>query len=213
MELFNKRLIPIVVINNAEDAYALATTLVEAGLPIAEVTFRTEAAAESIAIMSEVEGMVVGAGTVLEPAQVELAVEAGAQFLMSPGVRADIIREAQLAGKPIFPGIGTPGEIMAAQALGLDTVAVFPVDLFGGSRAISALSAPFTTTSFIPTGGVKQKNLAEYLTMDCVPAVSGTWMTPQALIDSCAFSGITKLVKEALDAVALIPNNYSRPQG
>ncbi|MCL1923022.1 MAG: bifunctional 4-hydroxy-2-oxoglutarate aldolase/2-dehydro-3-deoxy-phosphogluconate aldolase [Propionibacteriaceae bacterium] len=210
MELFKHRLIPIVVINDAEDAYELATTLVKAGLPVAEVTFRTEAAAESIAIMSEVESMIVGAGTVVDPAQVELAVEAGAQFLMSPGLRADIVREAQLAGKPILPGVGTPGDIMAAQALGIDTVEVFPVDLYGGPRAITALSAPFTTTRFVPTGGVSIKNMEEYLTMDCVPAVGGTWMTPGKLIDARDFEGITKLVKEALAAVELIPNNCTR---
>ena len=201
MNLFAKRIIPVVVIHDEEDAYPLARTLVEAGLPIAEVTFQTEAAAESIAIMSEVESMVVGAGTVVTPAQVELAVEAGAQFLMSPGLRTDIVREAQLAGKPVIPGAVTPGEIMAAQALGIDTVRFFPASLYGGPPAIAALDMPFSNVNFIPVGGVSPKNLAEYLTLSCVPAVAGSWMVPQDLIETGDFDGIAALVREALELV------------
>ncbi|MDR0489347.1 MAG: bifunctional 4-hydroxy-2-oxoglutarate aldolase/2-dehydro-3-deoxy-phosphogluconate aldolase [Propionibacteriaceae bacterium] len=202
MDLFAHRIIPIVVIHDAEDAYPLARTLVEAGLPIAEVTFRTEAAAESIAIMSEVEGMTVGAGTVVTPDQVEFAVESGAQFLISPGLRADIVREAQLQGKPILPGCITPGDIMAAQALGINTVKFFPADRFGGPEGIAGLSAPFATTQFVPTGGVSASNMAGYLRLPCVPAVAGSWMVPQHLLETGDFDGIAALVREALGIVA-----------
>ena len=199
MDLFAYRIIPLVVIHNAEDAEPLGKALIAGGIPLAEVTFRTDAAAESIAIMSDIEGLTVGAGTVTTPDQVELAVEAGAQFLVSPGLRADIVREAKLVGKPILPGTVTPGEIMAAQALGVDTVKFFPASLYGGPAAIKALAAPFTTMKFVPTGGVNASNLADYLALDCVPAVGGSWMIPQKLLEARDFDAISALCREALD--------------
>jgi len=204
MDLFAYRIIPLVVIHDADDAEPLGQALIAGGLPIAEVTFRTDAAAESIAIMSDIEGLTVGAGTVLTPDQVELAVEAGAQFLVSPGLRADIVREAKLAGKPILPGAVTPGEIMAAQALGVETVKFFPSSLYGGPAAIEALAAPFTTMQFVPTGGVNPTNLASYLALDCVPAVGGSWMVPSALLDARDFDAITALCREAVDLASRV---------
>jgi len=199
MDLFAYKIIPLVVIHNADDAHPLAEALIAGGIPMAEVTFRTDAAAESIAIMSEIEGLTVGAGTVVTPDQVELAVEAGAQFLVSPGLRADIIREAKLTGKPILPGTVTPTDIMAAQALGIQTVKFFPANLFGGPEAIKALAAPFTTMKFVPTGGVNPSNLTDYLALDCVPAVGGSWMVPAKMIDDHDFDGITALCRQAVD--------------
>ena len=198
MDLFAYRIIPVVVLKDAADAGPLGEALVAGGLPIAEVTFRTDAAAESIAIMSEIDGLTVGAGTVVEPSQVELALEAGAQFLVSPGLRADIVREARLAGKPMLPGAVTPSEIMEAQSLGVDTVKFFPAQLFGGAKAIKALAGPFTTMKFIPTGGVSAANLAEYLSLACVPAVGGSWMVPSDLIAAQNFTAITQLCREAV---------------
>ena len=204
MDLFTYRIIPLVVIHNAEDAEPLGKALIAGGIPLAEVTFRTDAAAESIAIMSDIEGLTVGAGTVTTPDQVELAVEAGAQFLVSPGLRADIVREAKLVGKPILPGTVTPGEIMAAQALGVDTVKFFPASLYGGPAAIKALAAPFTTMKFVPTGGVNPSNLADYLELDCVPAVGGSWMIPQKLLEARDFDAISALCREALDLASKV---------
>jgi len=204
MDLFDYRIIPLVVIQDAEDAEPLGRALIAGGVPIAEVTFRTDAAAESIAIMSDIDGLTVGAGTVLTPDQVELAIEAGAQFIVSPGLRADIVREAKLAGKPILPGAVTPGEIMAAQALGIDTVKFFPASLYGGAAAVKALAAPFTTMKFVPTGGVNASNLADYLALDCVPAVGGSWMIPQKLLEAHDFDAISALCRQALDLASRV---------
>lgn len=202
MELFAHRIIPVVVLHDAAHAQPLGEALIAGGLPIAEVTFRTDAAAECIAIMSEIEGLTVGAGTVVTPAQVELAVEAGAQFLVSPGLRPDIVREAQLVGKPCLPGAVTPTEIMEAQALGLETVKFFPANLYGGAAAIKALAAPFSTMSFVPTGGVSPANLTDYLSLKCVPAVGGSWMVPSDLIAAGDFAAVSALCRTAVDLVA-----------
>ena len=201
MDLFAYRIVPLVVIHDAADAYPLGQALLAGGLPVAEVTFRTEAAAESIAIMSEIEGLTVGAGTVVTTAQVELAVEAGAEFLVSPGLRADIVREAQLAGRTILPGAVTPSELMAAEALGIDTVKFFPADLYGGAAAIQSLAAPFTAMKFVPTGGVSPDNLAEYLSLPFVPGVCGSWMVPPSLIQAQDFDAITILCRQAMEMV------------
>ncbi|MCL2783968.1 MAG: bifunctional 4-hydroxy-2-oxoglutarate aldolase/2-dehydro-3-deoxy-phosphogluconate aldolase [Propionibacteriaceae bacterium] len=204
MNIFAYRIIPVIVIHDAEDAEPLGEALIAGGLPMAEITFRTEAAAESIAIMSEIDGLTVGAGTVVTTAQVELAVEAGAKFLASPGCRADVIREAQLAGRPILPGTVTPSEIMAAAALGIDTVKFFPANLYGGATAIKALAAPFTSVKFVPTGGVSPENLTDYLQLDCVPAVGGSWMVPADLIKAKDFSAISSLCRQAVELAASV---------
>ncbi|MDR0285842.1 MAG: bifunctional 4-hydroxy-2-oxoglutarate aldolase/2-dehydro-3-deoxy-phosphogluconate aldolase [Propionibacteriaceae bacterium] len=199
MDMFAYRIVPVVVIQDAEDAEPLGRALVAGGLPVAEVTFRTDAAAESIAIMSEIEGLRVGAGTVVTPAQVEFAVEAGAEFIVSPGLRSDVVREAQMAGKPVIPGAVTPTEIMNALAMGLETVKFFPANVLGGPSAIKALAAPFTTVRFVPTGGVSPANLKEYLSLKCVPAVGGSWMVPPGLIAARDFTAITALCHEAVE--------------
>ena len=204
MDLFAYRIIPVIVLHDAADAQPLAEALIAGGLPIAEVTFRTDAAAESIAIMSDVEGLTVGAGTVMTKAQVELAVEAGASFLVSPGLRADVVQEAQLVGKPILPGAVTPTEIMEAMSLGVTTVKFFPANTYGGPVAIKALAAPFTTLQFVPTGGVSPANLADYLSLPCVPAVGGSWMVPPELIAAGDFDAITARCREAVALAAAL---------
>jgi 2-dehydro-3-deoxyphosphogluconate aldolase/(4S)-4-hydroxy-2-oxoglutarate aldolase len=204
MDLFAYRVIPVVVLNDAADAIPLAEALLAGGLPIAEVTFRTEAAAEAIAVMSEVEGLMVGAGTVVTPAQVELAVEAGAKFLVSPGLRADIVREAQLAGKMILPGVVTASEIMEALSLGISTVKFFPAGVAGGPAAIKNFSSVFNTVQFVPTGGVNKTNLADYLSLPCVPAVGGSWMVPPQLVAAHDFATITARCREAVALAASI---------
>ena len=202
MDLFAYRIIPVVVINDAADAQPLGEALIAGGLPMAEITFRTAAAAESIAIMSEIDGLTVGAGTLVTPGQVELAVEAGAKFLVSPGLRADIVREAQLTGRPMLPGAVTPGEIMEAMSLGIETVKFFPAGVYGGASAIKALSSAFTTVQFVPTGGVSQSNLAQYLALPSVPAVGGSWMVPMDLIDAHDFAAISALCHQAVELAA-----------
>ncbi|MCL2471888.1 MAG: bifunctional 4-hydroxy-2-oxoglutarate aldolase/2-dehydro-3-deoxy-phosphogluconate aldolase [Propionibacteriaceae bacterium] len=202
MDIFAYRVIPGIVIHDPEDAQPLGQALIDGGLPVAEVMFRSEAAAESIAIMSDIEGLTVGAGTVMSPAHVELAVEAGAGFLISPGVRADVIREAQLAGKMMIPGAVTPGEIMAAQAFGLDTVEFFPVNFYGGVAGIQALSEAFATTQFLPAGGITEATMADYLALPCVPAVGSMWMVPPELLAARDFAGISALCRKAVSLAA-----------
>ncbi|MCL2483369.1 MAG: bifunctional 4-hydroxy-2-oxoglutarate aldolase/2-dehydro-3-deoxy-phosphogluconate aldolase [Propionibacteriaceae bacterium] len=204
MDIFAYRVIPGVVINDPADAEPLGQALIDGGLPVAEVMFRSEAAAESIAIMSDIEGLAVGAGTVLSPAHVELAVEAGACFLVSPGVRADVIREAHLTGKTMIPGAVTPGEIMAAQALGLDLVEFFPVNFYGGVAGIQALSRAFATTQFLPAGGITEATMAGYLALSCVPAVGGTWMVPPELLAAKDFAAISALCRKAVALAASV---------
>lgn len=199
MDIFAYRIIPVVVLDNAADAEPLGEALLAGGLPLAEVTFRTDAAAEAISILSEMEGLTVGAGTVVCPDQVELAIEAGAQFIVSPGLRADVLQEATLAGKPVLPGAVTPTELLTAQTLGIDTVKFFPADAFGGPSAIKALSAPFPGMRFVPTGGVSPKNLADYLAIPAVPAVGGSWMVKSDLIAAQAFDKIAALARQAVE--------------
>ena len=203
-EMFSARIVPVVVLHDAKDAEPLGRALIAGGLPVAEVTFRTAAAVESIRAMSAIEGLIVGAGTVLTPAQVEQAVEAGASFIVSPGLRRDVVFAAQTAGIPVLPGAVTPSEIMAAQELGLDTVKFFPANVYGGAAAIKALSAPFGSMRFVPTGGVSVSNLSDYLSLGCVPAVGGSWMVPVDAIREGAFERVSELCVAAVAAAAAI---------
>jgi 2-dehydro-3-deoxyphosphogluconate aldolase / (4S)-4-hydroxy-2-oxoglutarate aldolase len=203
-EMFSSRIVPVVVLHDAKDAEPLGRALIAGGLPVAEVTFRTAAAVESIRAMSAIEGLIVGAGTVLTPAQVEQAVEAGASFIVSPGLRRDVVFAAQAAGIPVLPGAVTPSEIMAAQELGLDTVKFFPANVYGGAAAIKALSAPFGGMRFVPTGGVSVSNLSDYLSLGCVPAVGGSWMVPVDAIREGAFAQVSELCAGAVAAAAAI---------
>ncbi len=203
-EMFSVRIVPVVVLHDAHDAEPLGRALVSGGLPVAEVTFRTAAAADSIRAMSGIQGLLVGAGTVLTPAQVEQAVAAGATFIVSPGLRGDVVRAAQAAGVPVFPGAVTPSEIMAAQELGLDTVKFFPANVYGGAAAIKSLSAPFGGMRFVPTGGVSASNLSDYLSLGCVPAVGGSWMVPVDAIREGAYDRVRQLCRDAVGAAAAV---------
>ena len=203
-EMFSVRIVPVVVLQDALDAEPLGRALMAGGLPVAEVTFRTSAAAESIRAMSAIDGLVVGAGTVLTPAQVDQAVEAGASFIVSPGLRRDVVLAAQAAGLPVLPGAVTPSEIMAAQELGLDTVKFFPANVYGGAAAIKALSAPFVGMRFVPTGGVSASNISDYLSLGCVPAVGGSWMVPVDAIREGAFARVSELCRDAVAAAAAV---------
>lgn len=201
-DLTRYRIIPVVVLNDAARAEGLAQALINGGLPVAEVTFRTAAAAESIRIMAQHGGVVVGAGTVRSVQQIDQAVEAGAQFIVSPGLRADIVKRAQEIGIPVLPGVATPSEILAAEDLGIKTVKFFPANVYGGAAGIKALSAPFTDIQFVPTGGVKPANLGEFLSVPCIPAVGGSWMVPAKTVDAGEFNKIETMCREATDLVA-----------
>lgn len=192
------RLVPVVVLDNATDADALAGALVAGGLPIAEVTFRTCAAEDSIRAMAARGDILVGAGTVLTVTQLDRAVAAGASFVVSPGLSRAIVERCQEHGVLALPGIVTATEIQAALELGLNAVKFFPAGTSGGAPAIAALTAPFGELRFVPTGGIGPKNLAEYLSIPAVVAVGGSWMVPRDRVNAGDFEGIEKLTAEAV---------------
>lgn len=193
-------IVPVVALDDAKDAVPLAKALVAGGIDIAEVTFRTAAAEESIArISKEVPEMLVGAGTVLTPQQVETAVNAGAKFIVSPGMDVDVIRKAKELQVMMLPGAVTPSEIMMGLKEGIEIFKFFPAGNYGGLKTIKALAGPFPKITFIPTGGVSASNLAEYLAFTKIEAVGGSWMCPKELVVSGDFDEITKLSKEAVE--------------
>lgn len=197
--------VPVVVLNDAEDALPLADVLVKGGLPCAEVTFRTDAAEESIRRMAEkYPDMLVGAGTVLTVEQVDRAVAAGAKFIVSPGFDPEIVDYCLEKNIPVFPGCITPSEVAQAVKRGLKIVKFFPAEQFGGIATIKALAAPYTTVKFMPTGGVSAKNLSDYLTSDKILCCGGSWMVKGDLIKAGEFDKIYEMTKEAVELVKSI---------
>ncbi|ASN53699.1 bifunctional 4-hydroxy-2-oxoglutarate aldolase/2-dehydro-3-deoxy-phosphogluconate aldolase [Sinomonas sp. R1AF57] len=192
------RLVPVVVLDDARDAAPLAAALVAGGLPVAEVTFRTPAAADSIRAMADRGDMVVGAGTVLTSQQVDRAVEAGASYVVSPGLSRAVVERCHDHGVLALPGAVTATEIQAALELGLTTVKFFPAGTSGGAPAIAALAAPFGDLSFVPTGGIGPKNLHDYLAIPAVAAVGGSWMVPRDRVQAGDFAQITRRTSEAV---------------
>lgn len=191
--------VPVVVLNDAKDAEPLADALVKGGLPCAEVTFRTEAAEESIRIMADkYPDMLVGAGTVLTTEQVDRAVNAGAKFIVSPGFDEEIVDYCLEKEIPIFPGIVTPSEAAKAVKRGLKVVKFFPAEQFGGVSTIKALSAPYTMLKFMPTGGVSTNNLKDYLDCDKIICCGGSWMVKGDMIKAGEFDKIAEMTKEAV---------------
>ncbi|WP_341359817.1 bifunctional 4-hydroxy-2-oxoglutarate aldolase/2-dehydro-3-deoxy-phosphogluconate aldolase [Georgenia sp. M64] len=198
--LTDARLVPVVVLDDAADADPLAAALVAGGLPVAEVTFRTSAAEDAIRAMSARGDILVGAGTVLTAEQVDRAVDAGASYVVSPGLSRAVVERCRERGVLPLPGAVTATEIQAALELGLDTVKFFPAGTSGGAPAIKALAAPFGGVRFVPTGGIGPKNLREYLDIPAVAAVGGSWMVPKNLVAAGDFAEVTRLTT---DAVAL----------
>lgn len=192
-------IVPVVVLQDIKDAKPLAQALCEGGLPCAEVTFRTEAAEESIRIMTEAfPQMLVGAGTVLTKAQVDAAVEAGAKFIVSPGFDPEIVDYCLEKQIPVFPGCITPSEIAQAVKRGLRVVKFFPAEQFGGVAAIKALSAPYVGLKFMPTGGVSAANLKDYFGCKSIIACGGSWMVKGDLIAAGKFDEIRQMTAEAV---------------
>ena len=194
--------IPVVVINDVEDAEPLAQALCEGGLPCAEVTFRTAAAEESIRKMTDLyPDMLIGAGTVLTTEQVDRAVAAGAKFIVSPGFDPEVVDYCILKQIPVFPGCITPSEVAQAVKRGLKVVKFFPAVQFGGVSTIQALTAPYVGLKFMPTGGVNAKNLADYLQCKSIIACGGSWMVKSDLIKAGEFEKIKDMTKEAVSLV------------
>ncbi len=193
-------LVPVVVLHDAKDAKPLAQALCQGGLPCAEVTFRTDAAEESIRQMSrEFPNMLVGAGTVLTVEQVNRAVDAGAKFIVSPGFDPQIVDYCLNRQIPVFPGCVTPSEVAQAVKRGLRVVKFFPAKQYGGVSTIKALAAPYVGLRFMPTGGVSASNLREYLECSSIVACGGSWMVKGDLIQAGAFEEITRMTREAVD--------------
>lgn len=197
--------VPVVVLEDAKDAVPLATALVKGGLPCAEVTFRTEAAEESIRLMMEqFPKMLVGAGTVLAVEQVDAAVRAGAKFIVSPGFDAEIVDYCIKNEIPVFPGCITPSEVAQAVKRGLKVVKFFPAEPAGGISMIKAMAAPYVGLKFMPTGGINAKNLEDYLSSDKIICCGGSWMVKGDLVKAGEFDKIRELTAEACKLVASI---------
>ncbi|GAA1717561.1 bifunctional 4-hydroxy-2-oxoglutarate aldolase/2-dehydro-3-deoxy-phosphogluconate aldolase [Isoptericola hypogeus] len=197
------RLVPVVVVDGAEQGARLADALVAGGLPVAEITLRTAGGIDAIrAVASTQPDVVVGAGTVTTVAQVDAVVDAGARYIVSPGLSASVVRRAQEHGVPILPGVATPSEIMAALDLGIDVVKLFPASVVGGPAAIKAFSAPFPGLRFVPTGGVSAANLGDYLGLAPVLAVGGSWMVEKSLVAAGDWAEVTRRTAEAVALAA-----------
>jgi 2-dehydro-3-deoxyphosphogluconate aldolase/(4S)-4-hydroxy-2-oxoglutarate aldolase len=195
-------IVPVIKLENADNAVPLCKALKEGGLPIAEITFRTKAARESIAnVARELPDVLVGAGTVLSVEQVKQAVEAGAKFIVSPGFNKEVVQYCVENSIPITPGCSTPTDLEMAVSMGLEAVKFFPAEASGGMKMLKAISAPYSMLSFIPTGGINAENLTEYLAFDKVLACGGTWMVKDDLINAGDFDGIKKLTKQAVDSM------------
>ena len=187
-------IVPVVVLDDAKDAEPLAEALIKGGLPCAEVTFRTAAAEESIRIMAQkFPEMLVGAGTVLTTEQVDRAVNAGAKFIVSPGLNPKIVKYCIEKGVPVTPGTSNPSDVEAAIELGLDVVKFFPAEAAGGLMA-----APYTQMKFMPTGGINAKNICDYLAFDKIIACGGSWMVKKDLVAAGKFDEIQALTEEAV---------------
>lgn len=192
-------IVPVVVLNKVEDAVPLAHALLSGGINFMEITFRTECAAECISVISrEVPEMIVGAGTVINIDQAMLAVENGARFIVSPGLDEGVVLWAKGNNIPVIPGTVTPTEIMRAISLGLNVLKFFPADVYGGIKALKALSAPFGQVKFLPTGGVSEANLKDFIENKSVAAVGGSWVCKKDDILNQDWDKITSLSANAI---------------
>lgn len=198
-------IIPVLEIDSVQRAKPLAEALLAGGLPIAEVTLRTNAALESISMIArEVTEVIVGAGTVLSREQARAAREAGARFFVSPGMVEEVVVWGRENDFPVLAGAVTPSEMIRGIQLGLDLLKFFPAETMGGLNAIAALSDPFPQLRFIPTGGIRLENAAQYLQHEKILAVGGSWMAKRQMITDGRFEEITQMAKEASDLVKQI---------
>jgi 2-dehydro-3-deoxyphosphogluconate aldolase / (4S)-4-hydroxy-2-oxoglutarate aldolase len=202
------RLLPVLVLDEAGQAARLGETLLQNGLDLAEVTFRTPAAEDALRAMATVPGLCVGAGTVLRADQVDRAVGAGARFVVSPGLDDAVVRRCLDLSVPVFPGVATATEVMRALDLGLAVVKLFPAEPLGGLRMLSALSAPFPGLRFVPTGGIDAASAAAYLRHPAVLAVGGSWMAPASLVRAGDWAQIGRLTADAVTAARSLKETH-----
>lgn len=200
------RIIPVIVIDDPDDAIPLARALSDGGLPCAEVTLRTPRALEALRrIAAEVPEMLVGAGTVLSPRQATDARAAGARFIVAPGFNPAVVEQCQGAELPVFPGVCTPTEIEMALGAGLSVLKFFPAEPMGGLAFLKAVAAPYTGVSFMPTGGIGPSNLAAYLAFSRVVACGGSWMAPNDVIAARQFDRVRETTQAAVALASIAP--------
>lgn len=200
--IFEIGIVPVIAIDDAEKAVPLAKALVRGGLPAAEVTFRTAAAEEAIRrIVAEVPEMLVGAGTVLTKEQADRAIAAGVSFIVSPGFNPEITRYVIEKGMLMMPGTATPGEMEQAMSMGLSVVKFFPAEQNGGVAKLKAVAGPYSNLRWMPTGGVNEKNLLDYLSFNKIVACGGTWMVKKDLIEAENWDEIERLTRQAVQAM------------
>lgn len=193
------RVMPILTLERSESALPLATALLASGLPVAEITFRSDSAADSIRIVRErIPDLLIGAGTVLSVNQVELAQRAGSQFILAPGFNPAVVEASLELGVPIFPGVNNPTDIELAMGFGLEVVKFFPAEASGGVPFLKAMSGPYPAMRFLPTGGISPENLAEYLALDNVLACGGSWIADPTFIRTSRYDEIARIAAEAV---------------
>ncbi|CZF80495.1 bifunctional 4-hydroxy-2-oxoglutarate aldolase/2-dehydro-3-deoxy-phosphogluconate aldolase [Grimontia marina] len=201
-ELAKYKVVPVIQIDDIKHAEPLAKALVENGLPVAEVTFRTDAAAEAIKIMRESQpDLLVGAGTVLTRKQADDALAAGALFAVAPGLNPNTVKHCQEIGLPMVSGVNNPSQIEQALELGMNFVKFFPAEASGGIAMVKALLAPYRDIQMMPTGGISPKNVKDYLSIERVVCCGGTWMVPGSLMKEGDWDGLGKLIREAVALV------------
>ncbi len=192
-------IVPVVVVEDIEDAVPLAQSLVEGGIPIIEVTLRSSCALEAIELIAKnVPKMRVGAGTILDPTQLEQAQNRGAEFLISPGLTIKLLEHAKKKNMPLIPGVSSSSEVMQALELGYNALKFFPAEYCGGVKLLNAFNGPFKGVKFCPTGGISADNMRSYLNLENVLCVGGSWLTPKNLIQNKEWDKITEICKRAL---------------
>ncbi len=192
-------IVPVVVIEDLNDAVPLVQSLIEGGIPIIEVTLRSSCALEAIELIAKnVPKMCVGAGTILNPTQLEQAQNRGAEFLISPGLTIKLLEHAKKKDMPLIPGVSSSSEVMQALELGYNALKFFPAEYCGGVKLLNAFNGPFKGVKFCPTGGISADNMRSYLNLENVLCVGGSWLTPKDLIQNKEWDKITEICKRAL---------------
>ncbi|PJI94711.1 bifunctional 4-hydroxy-2-oxoglutarate aldolase/2-dehydro-3-deoxy-phosphogluconate aldolase [Luteimicrobium subarcticum] len=195
--------VPVLVVDDAATGLRAAAALADGGLPVVEVTFRTAAARDALAaVAAERPDVLVGAGTVITAAQVDAAVDAGARFVVSPGLSVAVVERCRERGVPVLPGVATATDVITALDLGLHAVKLFPASVVGGPSAVKALSAPFPGLRFVPTGGIDASSAGDYLALPSVLAVGGSWMVEKSLLAAGDFDEVARRARAAVEAAA-----------
>ncbi len=201
-QLKSLKVIPVIALDHAEDIIPLGKVLVENGLPAAEITFRSDAAIEAIRLLRESQpDMLIGAGTILNEAQAKAAQEAGATFVVSPGLNPNTVKACQNIGIEIIPGVNSPTGVETALELGITTLKFFPAEASGGVNMLKALLAPYSEIEVMPTGGINLNNIHDYLSLPRVLACGGTWMVDKKLIENKNWEELARLTREAVHTI------------